>query len=93
MIADLDVSSNGDNETITIALANGKKIVGCISNRDEVEIKENTTPLNNETAEIAALMALAIKSEFGENYVVWKRFVSNVEAFKKESAKARLFIN
>jgi hypothetical protein len=93
MLADLNVTNEGNDEIVTIALQNGKKIVGCVKNRDSVEITENTTIMSEENAEIAAMMALALKHEIGESYVVWRHLVENVERYKKESAKARLFIN
>lgn len=93
MIADLNVESNGNDEVVTIALQNGKKIVGLVKDRDSVEITENTTILSQENAEIAAMMALAIKSQFGEDYIVWRRLIENVEKFKKENARARLYTN
>jgi hypothetical protein len=93
MLANISTLHNDDKSVITVALSDGRKIVGELDNLDKVSVTENTTNLKVEVAECVVGLAMVNVQDHGNDTLVWRRLVNMAERCSKQLAKTKLQLN
>jgi small nuclear ribonucleoprotein (snRNP)-like protein len=89
MLVDIATLSN----QVTIELRDGRRIVGELDDKDNIHILENTTSLDEKTAECAAGVALVSIQQDGQETMVWRRLMDKAHECKKHVDRIRYQTN
>jgi len=82
-----------DSNLVTISLEDGRKIIGQLDDSDNMKILENTTNLDDKTAQCAAGLALVIVQVEGYDTMVWRHLLGKAQECKKHVEKIKYQLN